>query len=122
MILEDLIRSHRLFEYNVRLKMWEKLWWRFMPGEVVKLKWPRGMVEVGVNSRAFDGTVNEIPQTRWSADPTDHYRPWLEANIGRKGWDWDWRMTDNDAAENRLTLKIRRKHSHHVTLIALKWS
>jgi hypothetical protein len=57
-----------------------------------------------------------------SADPNDHYRPWMEANVGRQGWDWDWCMRDNDVAENRLTIKIRQKYQEHAMLVALKWA
>lgn len=43
----------------------------------ITLKWPNCLVE---------GTGTH------STDPNDHWRPWLEANVGEQHheWDWDW--------------------------------
>jgi hypothetical protein len=91
--------AHANFWANIMISPWKealretlnKLWWKHVPGSTVTMPWPRGPVEVGPNSGLFDGFKNEIPQTVESADPNDHYRPWLEKNIGRQGWDWDWK-------------------------------
>ena len=93
----------------------EKLWWRFMPGVVINVKWPSGWV---VLHEAHDGSKVSTE----SADPNDHYRPWMEDNVGRQGWDWNWGMADRDATDNRLTIKIRQKHAKYATLAALRWS
>ena len=39
-----------------------------MPSVTINVKWP----------------VDEV-----SADPNDHYRPWLQEHVGRQGWDWN---------------------------------
>ena len=29
---------------------------------------------------------------RFSSDPNEHYRPWLETNVGLQGRDWNWKL------------------------------
>lgn len=93
-----------------------------MPGVKIKVRWPKGQVRVGPSHRQGWSGVGEYFEYIDSADPDDHYRPWLEENIGRQGWDWDWLMTDNDVANNQLTIKIRQKYQEHAIILALKWS
>jgi hypothetical protein len=96
------------------LNIKEKLWWRFMPGVIINVPWPVGPVRVPNGDNA--GMLTE------SADPNDHYRPWMEEHVGRQGWDWNWGLADRDATENRLTIKIRQKHAKYATIAALHWS
>ena len=93
-----------------------------MPGVVVNVRWPRGQVKVGPSHR--DGYSEYGPEFEYvdSADPNDHYRPWLEQHVGRQGWDWNWGMGNRDATDNRLTIKIRQKHAKYATLAVIKWS
>lgn len=93
----------------------DKLWWLLMPGTIINVKWPVGWV---VLNESPDGSCVSTD----SADPNDHYRPWLEKHVGKQGWDWQWGMANTDATENRLTIKIRRKYSEYATLAALMWS
>jgi len=115
-------RKGRYLPCGLNLK--DKLWWRFMPGAIINVKWPHGMIVAGPgpsDKRWYDlGGAAYI--TFESADPNDHYRPWLEEHVGKQGWDWNWGMGNNDAAENRLTIKIRHKHEKYATIAALKWS
>ena len=97
------------------LNIFEKLWWRFMPGVVINVKWPKGWVVLHEDP---DGTKISTE----SADPNDHYRPWLEEHVGRQGLDWNWGMTGTDASENRLTIKIRQKYAKYATIAALRWA
>lgn len=103
------------------LNLREKIWWRFMPGVIVKVRWPKGQVKVGPSHR--DGWSGCGPEFEYieSADPNDHYRPWMEEHIGRQGWDWNWGMANDDVVGNRLTIKIRKNKAHYATFIALKW-
>ncbi len=103
------------FGAKVSLKFVNKIWWLLMPGVTVKVKWPAGWV---VLHESTDGSRVSVD----SADPNDHYRPWMEANVGRQGWDWDWTMMDNDVTENRLTIKFRRAKREWAIVAALKWS
>jgi hypothetical protein len=107
------------------LNIYQKIWWRFVPGEIIKVKWPNGKITVDHNDprcpRWFDcgGAVSVEFE---SADPNDHYRPELEALVGKQGWDWNWGMADNDVSANRLTIKIRKKHAHIASYFMLKWA
>ena len=97
------------------LNIREKLWWRFMPGVIINVRWPRGWVVLYEDA---DGGQTSVD----SADPNDHYRPWMEKHVGRQGWDWNWGMGGSDATEDRLTIKIRQKYAEHATIAALKWA
>jgi hypothetical protein len=46
----------------------------------------------------------------------------MEKNVGRQGWDWNWGIANNDATENRLTIKIRRKYQDYAIIAKLMWS
>lgn len=117
---------------KVSMKFINKLWWKLIPGVIVKVKWPSGEIIAGPALQCIVWPGSEDPRWRdWgdtayvrfdSSDPNDHYRPWLEKNIGRQGWDWDWALTDDDMTKNQVTIRIRRKHRHYVPLLALKWS
>jgi hypothetical protein len=100
----------------------EKLWWRFMPGVVINVAWPRGQIKVGPAHR--EGWSGIGPEFEYvdSADPNDHYRPWLEKHVGNQGWDWNWGMGGMDATENRLTIKIKQRHQEHAIIAKLMWS
>ena len=106
------------------LNIKQQLWWRFMPGVVINVAWPKGMITAGPgpeDPRWHDwGGAAYI--TYESADPNDHYRPWLEEHVGRQKWDWDWGMADRDATDNRLTIKIRQKYAKYATIAALRWA
>ena len=97
------------------LNIREQLWWRLMPGVVINVKWPKGWVVLHEDT---DGSAVSTE----SADPNDRYRPWMEQNVGRQGWDWDWGIANTDLSENRLTIKFRRKHASHATIATLRWS
>ena len=104
------------------LNIKDKLWWRFMPGVIISVAWPMGQVKVGPSHR--DGYAGYGPEFEYidSADPNDHYRPWMEKYVGKQGWDWNWGVCIKDVSENRLTIKIRRKHAKYATIAALRWS
>lgn len=105
------------------LNIFEKLWWQFMPGVVINVAWPKGKVVVGPSSRSWDGVTNPyLCQLVESADPNDHYRPWLEKNVGKQGRDWNWGIANNDASENRLTIKIRKSKSNYAVIALLRWN
>jgi hypothetical protein len=97
------------------LNILQKLWWRFVPGVVINVAWPKGWVVLHEDP---DGSKVSTD----SADPNDHYRPWMEQHVGRQGWDWNWGMADRDATDNRLTIKIRQRHARYATIAAIRWS
>ena len=105
--------------------LYDKLWWRYMPGVKIDVKWPQGKVIVGPSAPGWSGLGPTFEYIE-SADPNNHYRPWLEQNVGRQGWDWNWRIGSispyDDSPEDRLTIKIRQGKSKHASFVALKWS
>ena len=94
--------------------LYDAAWWRWMPGVTFTVKWPVGWV---ILDEMPDGSTTSVQ----SADPNDHYRPWLEKNVGKQGWDWQWGLRDNNAADNRLTIKVRIKHAKWATIALLLW-
>lgn len=97
------------------LSVRDKLWWWLMPGVVIKVRWPVGEVR-----------IQQEPSGVWdyvkSSDPNDHYRPWMEANVGRQKWDWDWGFAGNDVSDNCLTIKIRQSRREYATIALMRWS
>ena len=104
------------------LNIWQQLWWRFVPGVIINVKWPFGEVVVDDTDPRWDWTLGAVRQEFESADPNDHYRPWMEAHVGRQGWDWNWGMANRDATDNRLTIKIRQKHQECAIIAKMMWS
>lgn len=98
------------------------LWWRWMPGITIKVKWPSGDVVIDESHPTWDWTIGSSRYIIESADPNDHYRPELEKMVGHQGWDWNWDLIDNDAAENKLTIKFRKGKERFATLALLRWA
>lgn len=97
-------------------------WWRFMPGTSISLPWPVGRVVGDVSGPTWDWTLGSGRQIIESADPNDHYRPWLEENVGQQGWDWDWRILNDDIRTNRLQIKFRRGRESLATAALILWA
>ncbi len=102
--------------------LWNNFWWRFVPGEFINVRWPKGPLIVDHNDPRWADLGGAVWVQIDSADPNDHYRPYLEQHVGRQGWDWNWRMVNNDVADNRITIKIKQKHARYATLLAMRWS
>lgn len=104
------------------LNIKDKLWWRFMPGVIINVAWPKGQVKVGPSHR--DGYSGYGPEFEYidSADPNDHYRPELTKLVGKQGIHWNWGMADRDATDNRLTIKIIKSKAKYASYFAMKWS
>jgi hypothetical protein len=100
----------------------DKLWWKWMPGKSITVSWPVGEVRVRQEESGLWDYVR-------SADPNDFYRPWLEENVGKQGWDWDWRVGPV-AAENHfgtkgydsLIIKFKRSKAKWATAASLLWA
>jgi hypothetical protein len=101
----------------------EELWWQFMPGETISVRWPVGLIEINESMPQWDWTLGPPKYFVESADSNEHYRPWLEENVGRQKWDWNWNITPfNKFGNTRLSIKFRRKHSKYATIAKLMWS
>ena len=104
------------------LKFIDKLWWRFMPGTIITVAWPKGQVKVGPSHRLGWAGIGEYFEYVESADPNDHYRPELTKLVGKQGIHWNWGLTGNNITENRLTIKIIKSKAKYASYLATKWS
>jgi hypothetical protein len=104
------------------LNIWQQLWWRFVPGVIINVKWPFGEVVVDDTDPRWDWSLGSTLQQGFSSDPNDHYRPWMEKHVGQQGWDWNWGLADQDTTGSRLTIKIRRKHQECAIIAKMMWS
>ena len=89
------------YPYNANIV--SKLWWIYMPGVIINVRWP------GHGSLFLDE----------STDPNEQYRPWLERHVGQQCWDWDWSISEKGY---RLIIKIRQKYTKYATIAALRWA
>lgn len=104
------------------LNIVQKLWWRFVPGVVINVRWPTGTITIDDSDPRWDWSLSSTLQQGFSADPNDHYRPFMEKYVGRQGWDWNWGMADRDATDNRLTIKIRQKYANYAIIALMRWA
>lgn len=110
------------------LKKWrDKIYWCLVDYIEIDVNWPSGVVVVSHDHpRWYD--VGAVWVEIDSADPNDHYRPFLEEWIGRQGWDWDWRLAwhgrniETGEPEGRLTIRMRKKHEIYASHIAMMWN
>lgn len=117
------------FEIHHRFGFIDSLWWKFMPGVEIIVKWPVGYVVVGEDDPRWDWTLSACNQQFKSADPNDHWRPWLEKNVGKQGWDWNWKLGAFTAINNDstvvgtdfLVIKFRKKKSELATIFKLMY-
>ena len=100
-----------IYNRKLAVRAWHKVWWKYMPGTVIKVKWPVGWTRP-------DHLGNQTEST----DPNEHYRPWLIKNVGRQGLDWQWDLRDNDIIENTLTIKFRKGKERWATVAAINWN
>lgn len=51
---------------------------------------------------------------------------WMEQNVGRFGYDWDWGLYCKFPGDHvylvRCVVKLRRKKKHYQSLILLRWT
>lgn len=84
------------------------LWWSLMPGVTATVAWPKGWTKPDHLGNQFE-----------SVDPNDHWRPWLEKNVGRQNWDWGWRI---NISTNSVDIKFRRDHKAKMSMFLLKYT
>lgn len=94
------------------LNIWDNIWWKFVPGVIITVKWP---IDQQVQFEMGDGST----VTSTNSDPNDHYRPNLENMCGKQGRDWDWRI--GSIMDNTLEIKLRKKHAGAASYFALLW-
>ena len=100
------------------------LWWKFMPGVKIIVKWPTGWTD------PVDAAGGGHIQIQ-SADPNDHYRPYLEEHVGKQGRDWDWRIAPLNSmwignvpreVNDALEIKFRKGKDKYASYCSLKWN
>lgn len=103
-------------------KIFERIWWYFVPYVEVNVRWPNGTIAVDHSDPRWADLGGAVWIKFESADPNDHYRPYMETNVGKQGRDWNWYLGNTDARDNRLTIRIRKKYETVATHIALIWA
>lgn len=99
----------RVLSRSYRLR--SKLWFSLMAGRSLVMPWPTGWTQTDDNGVSYE-----------SADPNDHWRPWLEANVGRQGWDWDWRLAQSLVGyHDNLEITFRRGREEAMMRFAMRW-
>lgn len=99
------------------LTLWGYIWWKFVPGQVITVRWPNGPM-----IRDFEDQYKTDEQL-FSADPNDHYRPWLETYVGKQGWDWNWKPGMGTGYNiDTVIIKFRRNKNVFASIASLKWS
>jgi len=74
------------------------------------VKWPNGWTRP-------DNLGNSV----LSSDPNEHFREWLESNVGKQGWDWDWRVGPTSSPDE-VWIKFRKPHADAAMLFQLTYS
>lgn len=88
--------------------------WRYWLRTEVSVLWPRGWTP-----------QDHLGNSAESSDPNTWYREWLETNVGRQGWAWDWRIgpiVEVSDEVGRDTLRIKFRKAEAATMFALKWA
>ena len=84
--------------------------WQYWLRTEIVVNWPHGWTP-----------QDHLGNSALSSDPNEWYREWLETNVGRQGWSWDWRSTMlHPEVHDALVIKFRR--AEDATMFALKWS
>ena len=114
MVLENILTFclQQKVDYD-RLR--KRLWWKFAPGVKVKVRWPNGPI-----MKEFLDQY-KTDKELFSSDPNDHYRPWLETEVGKQGIVWDWELEGSDTLDNTLTIKFLLGKEQYASMAALKW-
>ena len=84
--------------------------WRYWLRTEIMVDWPSGWTP-----------QDHLGNSAQSADPNEWYREWLEANVGRQGWSWDWR-SEMLHPEVRDMLIIKFRNPKDATAFALRWA
>lgn len=87
------------FLYDFLYDLREEIWWSMIPGVKIKLPWP----------------TEHMMTVRAS------YVSWLEDNVGKRYWTWNWSPLDDDGHMDLLTIKFRRDKAELATEMKLRF-
>jgi hypothetical protein len=102
-------RSIKLANIGDIRKYINSVWWKYLTARTVKMKWPIGLTDPTADGECYDST-----------DPNAHWRPWLEENVGRQHWDWDWSL-EWDQSGDHIAVKFRKGKVDLATQFVLKY-
>ncbi len=97
------------------LNIIQHIWWNFMPGTTITIPWPKHEW-LTLHDDGHGGKTDTLTD-----DPNDHYRPYLEKNVGKQGWDWDWCIGSN-GIPGTLKIKFRRGKESWASIIMIMWT
>lgn len=88
-------------EWLLPLYWWKKIFWLGLSGTIITVRW-------------------------LDAKQTREWEQFLEIHAGKKGWDWDWRLSVSpyNAGEIRfglMDIKFRPGKEHVATYVMAKW-
>ena len=66
-----------------------------------------GPLHFGKYSCKGTSVIMPWPHDEITADPNEFWRPWLEENVGRQAWRWNWRIAYD--VDNAVEIKFRRE-------------
>jgi hypothetical protein len=102
------MRSLKEKMMNRYLSPLQKLYWIVVPHDVVVVKWPD----------PFDW---EREPYRNMGDPNNHYRAWLEENLGEQGYNWDWHLDWSQVKLDKIYILVPYHKRTFTSLIGLMW-
>ena len=91
--------------------------WRYWLKTEIEIAWPNGWTPQDL-----------LGNSSQTSDPNEWYREWLEDNVGRQGWAWDWRASrthtgsGDDWFDFKDTLRIKFRDDKAATAFALRYS
>ena len=112
-LLYNIMRSSKWY-YN-------KFYMKYVPGTTIKVRWPKGEIIVTDKDPRYDPTMSAVRYVVESADPNDHYRPWIEKHVGKQGIDWQWDILGSDLSTNTLSIKFRKGKEKYASLAMIQW-
>jgi len=79
-------------------------------------------MKIKIHDPATIVIVVRWPRSAWSADPNDHYRPWMEEHVGEQGVDWEWGLINDDASKDNLSIRFKRDFEALAMQAKLMWA
>lgn len=87
------------YDMVLRSNFIQYFWWKLMPGTSITVKSPPKLW--GISSINY------------------YYRPYLEENVGKQGWDWNWKYASD--GEN-IFIRFRKGKEKWASIIAIMWT
>lgn len=115
------------FEIKTRFGPTEAFLWhfKFSSGERVILDWPElKKFVVDSHDRLWIDCGGAEKVEIHSDDPNQHYRPFLEKNVGVQNKDWMWKHIGGPkdySRDQKLEIRFRKNKAKWATMLRLQW-